>query len=143
MAKEIKQLTGKRRFAANDRTIPCADFTVDKAPVFKEPVPTPSFEQLLNDALQAGKNIKPIRYCPDHSFEGVCPFCGALNAYIYDNNGRGQYKCTVCRSTFTVKTTISDEVGIYCPYCGQKLVKHHDRKGYIVYICNSKKYSYY
>lgn len=26
--------------------------------------------------------------------------------------------CKVCRNTFTVKTTVSEKAGIYCPYCG-------------------------
>ena len=51
--------------------------------------------------------------------------------------------CKVCRNTFTVKTTASDEAGIYCPYCGSKLLKHHDRKGYVIYVYPGKKCPYY
>lgn len=72
--------------------IPYADFTIDKAPIFEKTVQTLNFEQLLEEALKAGKEIKPVRYRPDFSFEGVCPFCGAPHEYIYDNNGRGQYR---------------------------------------------------
>ena len=43
----------------------------------------------------------------------------------------------------TVETTISNEIGIFCPHCNHKLVKHYDRKGYVVYVCNNKKCSYY
>ncbi len=143
MAKEIKQLIKKHKSYSNDHMIPYADFTVDKAPVFKEPVQTPNFEQLLNSSLEVGKEIKPIKHRSDFSFEGVCPFCGAPHKYIYDNNGRGQYKCKVCKNTFTIKTTVSDKIEVYCPYCGHKLEKHHDRKGYVVYVCNNHKCSYY
>lgn len=134
MAKEIKRLIKKQKSSSNDRMIPYADFTIDKAPIFEKTVQTLNFEQLLEEALKAGKEIKPVRYRPDFSFEGVCPFCGAPHEYIYDNNGRGQYRCKICRNTFTVKTTVSDEAGIYCPYCGRKLSKHHDRIGYVVSV---------
>ena len=143
MAKEIKRLIKKQKSSSNDRMIPYADFTIDKAPIFERTVQTLNFEQLLEEALKAGKEIKPVRYRPDFSFEGVCPFCGAPHEYIYDNNGRGQYRCKVCRNTFTVKTIASDEAGIYCPYCGRKLFKHHDRKNYVVYVCPGNKCSYY
>lgn len=102
MAKEIKRLIKKQKSSSNDRMIPYADFTIDKAPIFERTVQTLNFEQLLEEALKAGKEIKPVRYRPDFSFEGVCPFCGAPHEYIYDNNGRGQYRCKVCRNTFTV-----------------------------------------
>ena len=143
MAKEIKRLIKKQKSFFNDRIILYADFAIDKAPIFERTVQALDFEQLLEEALKAGKGIKPVRYRPDFSFEGICPFCGAPHKYIYDNNGRGQYRCKVCRNTFTVKTTVSDEAGIHCPYCGRKLFKHHDRKGYVVYVYPGKKCPYY
>lgn len=143
IAKEIKRLIKKQKSSSNDRMIPYANFTIDKAPIFEKTVQTLNFEQLLEEALKAGKEIKPVRYRPDFSFEGVCPFCGAPHEYIYDNNSRGQYRCKVCRNTFTVKTTASDEAGIYCPYCVRKLSNHHDRIGYVVYICPGTKCPYY
>lgn len=143
MAKEIKQLTKKYKSNPNNRMIPYADFTVDKSPVFKETAPTPDFNQILQHALDSGNEIKPVKHHSDFSFNGVCPFCGAPHEFVYDNNGRGQYMCKVCKNIFTVKTTVSDEVGIYCPYCGHKLMKHHDRKGYVVYVCPNRQCSYY
>lgn len=117
MAKEIKRLIKKQKSSSDDRMIPYADFTINKSPIFEKTVLTLNFEQLLEEALKTGKEIKPVRYRLDFSFERVCPFCGAPNEYIYDNNGRGQYKCKLCKNIFTVKTTASDEAGIYCPCC--------------------------
>lgn len=142
-AKEIKSLIKKHRSFSKDRMIPYADFTVDQAPVFKNSFISYDFNQLLQNALDNGKAIKPVKHRTVFSFEGVCPFCGAPHEYIYDNNARGQYRCKVCQNTFTVKTTVSDETAIYCPHCGHKLSMHHDRKGYIVYVCPNNKCSYY
>ena len=143
IAKEIKSFIKKRKSNSKDRMIPYADFTIDEKPVFKEAIQTFDFSSLLQNALEQGKEIKPIKHRSDFSFDGVCPFCGAPHEYIYDNNGRGQYKCKACKNTFTVKTSISDEVGIYCPHCGHKLIQKHDRKGYVVYICQNRQCSYY
>ena len=145
LAKEIRKLEKKKKSKSNN-TIPYADFTIDEAPVFrKDPkIETPSFFDLMQQAMNQGKPITPIKHRCEFTFEGICPFCGAPNEYIYDNsNQRGQFKCKVCRNTFTVKTTLSDEIGVYCPHCDSKLKKQHDRKGYIVYFCPSNKCSYY
>ena len=48
-----------------------------------------------------------------------------------------------CKNTFTLKTTLSEEAAMFCPYCGNKLYPHHDQKGYVVYVCPNKKCSYY
>lgn len=144
LATAIKQLTVKKH-KYNQSMIPYADFKVDEAPIFRKDtrVDTLSFEDILREAENNGKPISPVKYRSDNSFEGHCPFCGASHEYIYDNNHRGQFKCKVCNNVFTVKTTISNEIGIFCPHCNHKLVKHHDRKGYVVYVCNNKKCSYY
>lgn len=86
MTKEIKRLLKKHKSSSNDRMIPYADFTIDKVPIFERTVQTLNFEQLLEEALKAGNEIKPVKHRSNFSFEGVCPFCGASHEYIYDNN---------------------------------------------------------
>ena len=39
-----------------------------KLPIFERTVQTSNFEQLLEEALKAGKEIKPVRYRPDFSW---------------------------------------------------------------------------
>lgn len=75
MAKEIKQLTKKYKTNPNERMIPYADFTIDQAPVFQKAVPeqTLDFNQILQNALDSGNEIKPIKHRSDFSFEGTCP----------------------------------------------------------------------
>lgn len=143
IAKEIKALIKKNKSNPKNRMIPYVDFTIDEKPVFKESIQTLDFSTLLQNVLNKGKEIKPIKHRSDFSFHGVCPFCGAPHEYFYDNNGRGQYRCKACKNTFTVKTTVTNEIGIYCPHCGHKLVQKHDRKGYVVYICPNRQCSYY
>ena len=137
--KEISLLKSSKN---KDVQIPYADFKVDEPPLFKnELVEQLSFEDIINK-----KNIGPIRRRNPESFafDGVCPYCGAPKEYIYDNNkGKGQYQCKACKNTFTIKTTIKDEIGIYCPHCKRKLVLHHDRNGYFVYVCMNQDCSYY
>ena len=144
LAKEIKRLAKKKR-SKSDRTIPYADFTIDEAPIFHNDIKvnTPTFSDLLAQANSLGKSIKPIKHRRDFSFEGVCPFCGASHEYIYDNNRKGQYKCKACHNTFSTKTTISEGIGIYCPHCNHKLLEHHDRKGYVVYVCQNRQCPHY
>lgn len=128
--------------AKSDAIIPYADFKMDKPPVFKEKPPDQlSFE----DIFKEGRSIQPVqrRSSKPFTFEGVCPFCGAPHEYIYDNNGRGQYKCKVCHGTFKLKVSPSGKTGVYCPHCGRKLDMKHDRKGYLVFVCANKKCSYY
>lgn len=129
-----------------DPITPYADFTVDKPPIFEAEKPIQlSFEDISRNALEDGRPLKPVRRTSDDTFtfKGTCPFCGAPHEYIYDNNKKGQLKCKACKNTFTVKTTLSEEASVYCPYCKKKLSPHHDRKGYIVYVCPNKKCSYY
>lgn len=144
ITKQIKKLL-KHPKSSKDRMIPYADFTIDKPPLFKKEAPTQlSFDDIIKQAELEGKELKPIKHRTPNDFEGTCPYCGASKEFIYDNNnGRGQYKCKACSNTFTVKTSISEEMGMYCPYCNCKLVNKHDRKGYIVYVCQNNKCSYY
>lgn len=142
IAKEIKKLFHKNK-SSKDRMIPYADFKVDNPPVFKKAVEQKSFQSILEQARENGQPIRPVNHRKIFEFNGSCPYCSAPSSYIYDNNSRGQYRCKACRNTFTIKTSPSDSIGIYCPHCGRKLTRHHDRRGYIVYICQNKKCSYY
>lgn len=142
----LKKEVAKLKTNSSDKTIPYADFKIDKPPVFKKDEPVQlSFDDILRGALEDGRPLSPVkrRSNKPFSFEGTCPYCGAPKEYIYDNNGKGQFACKACHHTFTLKKSLSGENGIYCPYCGSELVLHHDRKGYIVYVCPSKECSFY
>lgn len=141
-----KEITKLRKSTTKDTTIPYADFTIDKPPVFQKELPVQlDFQAILEGHLRNGKPLKPIKRRNPESFGfmGVCPYCGAPKEYIYDNNGKGQFQCKACHNTFSLKTSIGGESGIYCPHCGCKLSMQHDRKGYVVFKCPSKKCSYY
>lgn len=141
--KEVSRLKKTQHI---DKTIPYADFTVDGLPVFKKEAPAQiSFDDILRESMLNGSPLTPVkRRNPDaFTFHGVCSFCGAPEEYIYDNNGKGQFKCNPCHNTFTLKTDLSGETGIYCPHCGRKLDLKHDRKGYLVYHCPNDKCPYY
>lgn len=120
LKKEVKKL---KHSSNKDSTIPYADFKIDEPPLFSNPKVSEqlSFENIIKD-----NHISPVRRRSDSfSFEGTCPYCGAPKEYIYDNNkGKGQFQCKACRNTFTVKTTVSGDVGIYCPHCKCKLDKN-------------------
>lgn len=140
LKKEVSKL---RSSSKKDSTIPYADFKIDEPPLFNDPA---SFKQLSFEDILRENSISPVkrRNPESFTFEGTCPYCGAPKEYIYDNNkGKGQFQCKACHNTFTVKTTISEDIGIYCPHCRCALDKRHDRKGYVVYICNNKKCSYF
>ena len=130
----------KQPFIKND--IPYADFKIDEPPIVK----TKEDEQieLSFSEITKAEDIKPVKRRKDISFKGCCPHCGAPNEYLYDNNGQNkQFFCKVCKNTFTLKTSPRDTTGFYCPHCGRKLTVHHDRNGYVVYVCLNKKCSYY
>lgn len=139
----VKKELKKFNHSSKNKEIPYADFRVDRPPVFKNK--SRNFKQISFDDILASSHISPVKRRADKpfNFEGSCPFCGAPKDYIYDNNGKGQFLCKACKGTFSVKTTVSDEIGIFCPYCSHSLEKHHDRKGYIVYKCPNYKCSYY
>lgn len=119
--------------------IPYADFTVDEKPIIRTAEP----EQIKAEDLIALNNIKPIKHHSVFPFKGCCPHCGADNNYIYRNNGKRQYACKVCKNTFTDHVVPRETSGFYCPHCNTKLSPQHDRKGYIVYVCQNRKCSYY
>ena len=139
--KLIHSYTHKKKSSNKDSMIPYADFTVDIPPVIKTGIP----EQIKAEDILAMQGILPVKHRSDFNFEGSCPWCGAGNEYLYRNNGKygRQYACKVCKKTFTDKVSPRDTSGFYCPYCNNKLQPHHDRKGYIVYVCPSRKCSYY
>ena len=138
LKKELKKLKPSPK---KDSMVPYADFKIDEPPIFKEI----THEQLsFEDILKASPKLKPIKRRSEFKFEGTCPFCGAPHDFIYDNNGKGrQFKCKICKNTFTTKTTIADLVKPFCPHCQHQLSMHHDRKGYFVYVCTNHECSYY
>lgn len=111
--KELSKLKSNKN---KDVQIPYADFKIDKPPIFRdELIKQISFEDIIRES-----HLKPVKRRSDDSFtfEGIYPYCGAPKEHIYKNSrGRGLHKCKACKNTFTVKTTIKEDVGIYCPYC--------------------------
>lgn len=143
LKKEVSKLKKSKNA---DKTIPYADFKIDEPPIFKNEEPIQlNFEDICRNSLKDGSPLQPIkrRQSSSFSFQGTCPFCGAPHEYIYDNNHKGQLKCKACHNTFTLKTTVSGETGIYCPHCGRKLDMKHDRSGYLVFVCPNMKCPYY
>jgi transposase-like protein/ssDNA-binding Zn-finger/Zn-ribbon topoisomerase 1 len=105
------------------------------------------YESLLAEYQQQhGKPIKPIirkngREIPDDIF---CPCCNAPHHFLYDNNGgRGEYRCKVCRQTFSSGINATAPVVLACPYCGKTLQPKRDRKHFTVHTCTNQKCSYY
>ena len=132
----------KRKEKPLGEAIPYADFRIDEKPIIR----TKEDEQLKLDFSQLirDKDIQPVKRRKKIEYKGSCPYCSAPSAYLYDNNGKGrQFFCKVCSNTFTLKTTLRDTSGFYCPHCGYKLSAHHDRNGYTVYVCQSSRCSYY
>ncbi len=110
--------------------------SVDPLPVFEKPAVKKIYDC---DELIAKNNIKPVKsrggkVVPPNT---VCPYCGAIHEYLYDNNGgKGQFLCKVCKSTFfPFKPSKDDEP--YCPFCGYKLDLAKKRKNFDVYRCSN------
>ena len=78
-----------------------------------------SFEDIIKE-----NPIRPIKHRTELEYTDVCPYCGAPNEYIYDNNHRGQFMCKACKHTFTMHPHYHDEISIRCPHCGYKLFLH-------------------
>ena len=135
--KTIHKAIRKKR-TPKDPMMPYADFTVDESPIIRVAEP----DQLRAEDIIAANNIKPVKHRKDFPFEGNCPWCGADNKYLYLNNGNRQYACKVCKKTFTDKVVPRSTSGYYCPHCGHKLNPKHDRKGYIVYVCQNTRCPY-
>ena len=137
--KTVYAYTHKTKPENLDPMTPYADFKVDLPPIIK----TDEYEQIRAEDILALEDILPVKRRKDLSYKGSCPRCGAGNEYIYPNNARNQYLCKVCRKPFTDKVTPASKSGFYCPHCKSKLSPHHERKGYTVYICQSRKCPYY
>jgi len=138
--KLIKRFIKKKNKGVLKNDIPYADFKIDEKPIIK----TKEDEQLSFEDILLNKNITPINRRKEFEYDGCCPYCGAPSKYIYANNGQGkQCFCKVCENTFSIKVTPRDTMGFYCPHCGHKLIAHHDRNGYVVYVCQNHKCSYY
>lgn len=139
--------TLKKKNAKSDSMIPYADFKVEELPpIIKQKEIDPvqlSFTDIYQQMADEGNTLNPVRGRPPLAYKGCCPHCGAPNDYLYLNNGINQHKCKACNKTFTPKITPRDSTGIYCPHCKNKLSMHHDRNGYIVYVCPNKKCSHY
>ena len=135
--KKIYKLTHSK--SSKDPMTPYADFKVDPAPILRVAQP----DQLKAEDIIFMNNITPVNHRKDFPYEGTCPHCGADNRYIYLNNGKRQYACKVCKNTFTDKVAPRGTSGYYCPFCNSKLSPHHERSGYTVYVCASRKCSYY
>jgi len=114
--------------------------TVDPMPIFGEPpiVQKWQYAELLTEYRKKyGKELKPVRRRGDNipPIEAVCPYCGAPNDYVYDNNGgRGAYHCKVCGSLFSISKPSKDDEP-YCPFCQSKLLLYKKRKSFDVYRC--------
>lgn len=127
-----------------DPMIPYADFQVDERPVLKKH----EFKQISFEDVIKDQNIAPVKRRKPFSYDGCCPYCNAPKDYLYSNNGNNpdlsaQYFCKICKNTFTDKVSPKDSSGFYCPHCNSKLYPKHDRSGYIVYVCQSRKCPYY
>ena len=128
---------------------PYAGFKVDEMPFTGEylnnnkPV-QPTFEELNEiHKERTGKDIKPVKRKSELPYKGTCPYCGAPNEYLYNNNNGHQCLCKACNNTFHKTTKHYDENAFYCPHCKQKLSVHHDRKNYLVHVCRNDKCSFY
>ena len=92
------------------------------------------------------KMLKPVqrRNGKTISKSVVCPKCGAPHDYIYDNNGsKGQYQCKICGLTFSENNNATKPLVFKCPYCGNTLTIHKERKHFKIHRCVNKKCSYY
>ena len=141
--KLIKAATHPKK-SSSDPMIPYADFQIDERPIIRPA----AFKQLSFEDIIKENDIKPVKRRSVFSYTGNCPHCNAPNNYLYLNNGKNselnsQYLCKACKNTFTDKVTPSDSSGYYCPHCNHKLVPHHDRLNYVVYVCPNRKCSYY
>lgn len=115
--------------------------SVDPLPIFEKPKPTKIYDC---DVLISQNNVKPVKSRGGNVVpsDTICPYCGAIHDYIYDNNGgHGQFLCKVCKSTFfPYKPTKDDEP--HCPFCGSKLTRIKERKDFDIYRCNNRDCSF-
>lgn len=125
-------------------------FKVDPLPFVKEENMPITFDEAVEiyKSKHNGHLPKPISRrvplnVPDNT---SCPHCGAPVDYLYDNKSGKismQCRCKVCDTVFTPGKSYVQQVAHYCPYCGQKLEKYHERENFTVYRCGNYKCSYY
>lgn len=94
-----------KQWAFNDSHSPKYNkFKVDKLPVIKTFIRQDWQFLLEYYQWKYGKPVKPVQCRNGKSIPDdiVCPLCGALHHFIYDNNGgNGQYQCKVYGQTLT------------------------------------------
>lgn len=127
---------------------PYAQYQVDSEPRFdakeNESLNTKSYHELIEEHIQnTGKTISPIKRSEPFDMQVQCSCCGAPKEYIYKNNNKNQFFCKVCKSTFSIKSTYSNEIRCLCPHCRKKLFVHHERKDYDVLVCGNNNCPYY
>ena len=149
--RELHKELYEQRQASKPKNEPYAGFKVDEKPLTGKQISTEfrqpnmlDYNKLLSEYEEANsKPLKPVHRKSQLPYKGDCVFCGAPNDYLYNNNNGDQCLCKVCNSTFSFKTKFYDELSFYCPHCKRKLMTHHDRNNYIVYICRNDKCNYY
>ena len=149
--RELHKELYEQRQASKPKDEPYAGFKVDEKPLTGKQISTEfrqpnmlDYNKLLSEYEEANsKPLKPVHRKSQLPYKGDCVFCGAPNDYLYNNNNGDQCLCKVCNSTFSFKTKFYDELSFYCPHCKRKLMTHHDRNNYIVYICRNDKCNYY
>lgn len=121
-------------------------FKIDQLPVMKTFIKQ-DWQFLLEYYLwKYGKPVKPVQRRNGKTIpeDTVCPLCGALHHYIYDNNGgNGQYQCKVCGQTFSSGEVVTTSFRLICPHCGNTLVAKKDRKFFRIHKCVNPKCPYY
>lgn len=149
--RELHKELYEQRQASKPKDEPYAGFKVDEKPLTGKQISTEfrqpnmfDHKKLLSEYEEANsKPLKPVHRRSQLPYKGDCVFCGAPNDYLYNNNNGDQCLCKVCNNTFSFKTRFYDELSFYCPHCKHKLMTHHDRNNYIVYICQNNKCNYY
>ena len=121
-------------------------FSVDKPPVVRDIQKRDYRELIRREQELFGKTITPVkrrgRVAVSESV--ACPYCDAPSPYIHDNSGgRGQFLCKVCHSTFCQGSRAVRPASLYCPFCGNPLVKAKERKGFAVHKCMAPRCPFY
>lgn len=148
--RKLKSIIYTQKHSTN-KDEPYAGFKVDEKPLTAKQVGVEPRQPDMYNFIdiktkyenEHNKPLKPVNRKAPLPYKGDCVFCGAPNSYLYNNNNGDQCLCKACRSTFSYKTKFYDESGFYCPHCKHKLILHHDRNNYLVYICQNDKCSYY
>lgn len=149
--RQIRKLLYEQNQSSKPKDEPYAGFKVDEKPLTGKQIGIEprqpnilNYETLMNEyEQQHNKSIKPINRRAQLPYKGDCVFCGAPNNYLYNNNNGNQCLCKVCNNSFSFKTRFYDELSLYCPHCKHKLMHHHDRKNYDIFVCQNDNCPYY